>query len=74
MWVFVGMVIGDAELKIFHSMLKYNNLFAAQNLSENVIDFMGDSPLERRPWLLKIPQDKPWAWPKVKFLNNPVEI
>ena len=25
--VFVGMVKGDAELKIFHSMLKYSNVF-----------------------------------------------
>ena len=28
--VFVGMVKGDAELKLFHSMLKYNDLFVAQ--------------------------------------------
>ena len=47
--VFVGMVKGDAELKIFHSMLKYNNLFVAQNLSGNVIAFRGDHPLEVRP-------------------------
>ena len=25
LWVFVGMVKGDAEIKIFHSMLKYND-------------------------------------------------
>ena len=24
-WAFVGMVKGDAGLKLFHSMLKYNN-------------------------------------------------
>ena len=35
--VFVWMVKGDAELKLFHSMLKYNDLFVAQNLSVNVI-------------------------------------
>ena len=58
--VFVGMVKGDAELKIFHSMLKYNNFFVAQNISGNVISFMGDLPLERRPWIFKIPQVKPW--------------
>ena len=46
----MGMVKGDAELKIFHSMLKYNNLFVAQNLSRNVIAFMGDLPLEGRAW------------------------
>ena len=51
--VFMGMVKGDAELKIFHSMLKYDNLFVAQNLSGNVIASMGDRPLEGRPvgWL-----------------------
>ena len=48
-WVFVDMVKGGAELKIFHSMLKYNNLFVAQNLSRGVIAFMGDHPLEGRP-------------------------
>ena len=32
--VFVGMVKGDAELKIFHSMLKYNNLLVAHNISD----------------------------------------
>ena len=65
---------GDAELKIFHSMSKYNSFFVAQNLSGNVIDFIGDSPLEGRPWIFKIPQDKPWAWPEVKFLSNPIEM
>ena len=25
LWVFFGMVKGDAELKLFHSMFKYNN-------------------------------------------------
>ena len=70
--VFVGMVKGDAELKIFHSMLKYNYLFVAQNLSVNVIDFIGDRPLEGRPWIFKIPRDKPWAWPEIKFLSNPI--
>ena len=29
---FVGMVKGDAELKLFHSMLKYNDLFVAPNI------------------------------------------
>ena len=44
--VFFGMVKGDAELKIFHLMLKYNNLFVAQHLYGNVIAFMGDRPLD----------------------------
>ena len=73
-WVSVGMVKGGAELKIFHSMLKYNDLFVAQNLSGNVIAFMGDRPLEGIPWIFKIPRDKPCAWPEVKFLSNPIEI
>ena len=50
MRVFVGMVKGDAELKIFHSMLKYNNFFVAQHIYGNVMDFMGDRILEGRPW------------------------
>ena len=67
------MVKGDAELKIFHSMLKYNDLFVAQNISGNVIAFMLDRPLEGRPWILKILRDMPWAWPEVKLLSNPIE-
>ena len=72
--VLVGMVKGDAELKIFHSTLKYNDLFVAQNLSGNVIAFMGYRPLEGRPWIFKIPRDKLWAWSEVKFLSNPIEM
>ena len=72
--VFVGMVKGDAELKLFHSMLKYNDLFVAQNILGNVIAFMGDLPLEVRPWIFKIPQDKPWTWPETKLLSNPIEM
>ena len=68
------MVKGDAELKIFHSMLKYNNVFVAQNLSGDVIDFVGDRPLEGRPWIFKIPWDKPWVWFEVEFLSNPIEM
>ena len=47
--VFFGMVKGDAELKILHSILKYNDFFVAQNLSGNVINFMGGRPLEVSP-------------------------
>ena len=72
--IFVGVVKGNAELKIFHSILKYNDLFFAQNISGNAIPFMGDCPLEGSPWILNIPQDKPWAWPEIKFLTNPIEI
>ena len=72
--VFVGMVKGDAELKLFHCMLKYNDLFVSQNLSGNVIAFMGDRPLEGRLWTFKIPQYKPWAWPEIKLSSNPIEM
>ena len=74
MWVFVGMLKGDVEFKIFHSMLKFNDLFVTQNLSGNVIAFIGDRPLEGRQWIFKIPQDKPWEWPEVKLLSNPIEM
>ena len=72
--VFVGMVKGDAELKIFHSMLKYNYLFVAPNLSGNMIAFMGDLPLEGRSWVFNIPRDKPWVCPEIKFLRNSIEM
>ena len=26
------------------------------------------------PWIFKIPQDKPWAWPEIKFLSNQIEM
>ena len=35
---------------------------------------MGDIPLERRSWVFKIPRDKPYAWPDIKFLSNSIEI
>ena len=72
--MFFRVVKGDAELKIFHSMLKYNDLFVAQNLSGNVITFMGDLPLGGRPWVLKIPRDNTWAWPEIKILSNHIEM
>ena len=72
--VFVGMVKGDMELKIFHSMLKYNDFFVAQNISVNVIAFMGDRPLEGRLWVFKIPREKPWVCPEIKILSNPIEM
>ena len=69
LWVFVDMVKWDLALKLFHSMVIYNDLFVAPNLSDNVIASMRDCPLEGRQWVLKIPRDKPWAWTEVKFLN-----
>ena len=42
----IGIVKGDAELKLFHYMLKYNILFVAPNLSGNLIALMGYFPLE----------------------------
>ena len=70
------MVKGDTELKQFQSMLKYNDLnndfFVAPGLSGSVIVFVWDIFLEVRPYVFKIPCDKPWAWPEVKFWNNPI--
>ena len=74
MWVFFGIVKGDAELKIFHSMLKYNDLFVTKNILGKAIAFMGDLPLEGMPRIFKIPRDKPWAWLEIKFLINPIEM
>ena len=53
---------------------KIERFFVAQNISGNVIAFMGDRPLKGRPWIFKIPWDKPWAWTEVKLLSNPIEI
>ena len=74
MRVFVGMVKEDTELKLFHSMLKYNGLFVAKNICGNVIAFMGYLPLEGRPWVFKIPHENPWAWPEVKLTSISIEI
>ena len=52
---FLGVVKDDAELKLFHSMLKYNYLFVSPNISVNVIAFMGDHPLEGKTWVFNIP-------------------
>ena len=35
---------------------------------------MRDRPLEGRLWIFKIPWDKPWAWPEINFLSNPIEM
>ena len=72
--VIVGMVKGDAELKLFQSMVKYNDVFVSPNLSVNLIAFMAYCPLEGRLWVLKIPRDKPWVWPEVKFLSNSIQM
>ena len=54
--VFFRMLKGDTELKLCHSMLKYNNFFDVQNISGNVIAFMGDLPLEGKPWIFNKPR------------------
>ena len=71
---FVGMVKGYAKLNLSHSMLKYNGLFVAPNISRNVIMFMGYCPLDGRPWVFKIPRYKTWAWLEIKFLINSIEM
>ena len=60
-WVFVGVVKVGLELNLFYTMVKYNDKFVDPNLSGNLIVFMGYRPLEGRPWVFKIPRDKPWA-------------
>ena len=72
--VFVGMLKGDSEIRIFHSMLKHNDFFVAKNILCNVIAFIGDRTFQGRTWIFKIPRDKPWAWPEIKFLSNPIEM
>ena len=72
--VFVGMVKGDTDIKVFHSMVKYNDMFANNNLNSSVIGFMGDRPLSGRLWVFNIPRDKPWVWPEVEYVNNSIEI
>ena len=61
--VFVGMVKGDTELKLFNLMVKYNDVFVSPKLSGNVIAFKQDQPLEGKIWVPKIPREKPWEWP-----------
>ena len=39
-----------------------------------MIAFIGDFPVEGRPWVFKIPQDKPLSRPENKFLSNPIEM
>ena len=74
MWVFVGMVKGDTKLKVFHSMVKYNDMFATNNLSGSVIGFIGDRPLDGMPWVFNIPQDKSWACTEVECVDNAIEM
>ena len=35
---------------------------------------MGGRPFEGRPWIFKIPGDKPLSWSEVKFFRNPIEM
>ena len=74
MQVFVVMVKGDTELKVLHSMVKYNDMLATNNTSGSVIGFMGDRPLTGRPWDFNIPRDKPWAWPEVEYVENAIKM
>ena len=55
-------------------MLKYNNLSVVQNIYGNVIAFIGDRSLEGRLWIFNITRDKPWSWPGIKLLSNPIEM
>ena len=55
-------------------MVKYNDMFATNNLSGSVIGFMGDRPLDGMPWVFNIPQDKSWAWTEVECAENAIEM
>ena len=52
---YVGMVRGCTKLKVFHFMVKYNDIFATTNISGSFIGFMGDIPLTGSPGVFKIP-------------------
>ena len=68
------MVEGDTKLKVFHSMLKYNDIFETNNIIGSVIGFMRDKPLVGRSWVFNIPRDKPWAWTEVDYVNYAIEM
>ena len=53
--IFLGIVKGDTKVKLFQSMVKYNDMFSTNNLIGSVIGFIGDRPLAGRPWVFKIP-------------------
>ena len=79
--VVVGFAIGGVrgtQLKIFHPMIKYKDLFdfvvVAPGLSGSVILLMGIQYLEVSPWVFKILCDKAGAMPEVKFCNNYIEM
>ena len=63
--VFVVMVKGDTKLKVFYSMVKYNDMFATNKLIGSVIFFMVYRPWAGSPWAFTIPPDKPWACTEV---------
>ena len=71
--VFVGMVKGDAELKIFHSIKKYIFFCCSKSLWKCDC-FHGGPSIGRKAVYIKIPRDKPWAWHEIKFLSNPIEM
>ena len=74
MKILVGMVKGGIDLKLFHAMIKYNDIFVTNNLSGSVIGFMEDRPLAGRPWVFRIPRDKPLAWPEVEYVENAIKM
>ena len=70
--VFIAVVKRNSKLKVFHYMVKYNDMFATNNISDIVIVFMGDRLLEGRLWVFDISLDNPWAWPEVEYFNNAI--
>ena len=67
------MLKGDTDLMVPQSMVKYNYMFATNNLSGSVIGFIGDRPLTGSPWMFRVPPDKPWAWIEVEYVDNAIK-
>ena len=65
------MLEGEPDLKVFHLIVKYNNMFMAKGMRGQVIAFLGDRPETGRPMMVTF-KDKPWTWPLVKYCMDTV--
>ena len=43
---FVANLVGETDLNLFHSLVKYNDMFVATSMSGHVVAFLGDRELE----------------------------
>ena len=46
---FVATLVGETDLKLFHSLVKYNDMFVATSMSGHVVALLGDRELAGRP-------------------------